>query len=332
MGKIEEEKQNNELIKYIKPFKIGDIELKNNVLVAPMAGITDKVFRKITDKYGNPGAIGIEMVSSKGVKYRDEKTLKMVESYKGENPRIIQIFGSDVDSMVYAAKFLEPYADIIDINAGCPMTKVTKTGAGAGLLLNLENLENILREVVKTVSIPVTLKTRIGYDKKIVIDEVLEICERTGISALTIHGRFLEQIYSGDVDLKTIKRIKEKAKIPIIANGGIFTMDDAYKIFKETKVDGIMLARGIIGNPYLSKEIVEGKRLNISAKEKIKLLKEHYKLLKEFRGEERASREIRKFICYYTKGLDKAKSIRSQIANVVDEESFNKLVNKIEIY
>lgn len=136
------------------------------------------------------GAIGIEMVSSKGVKYRDEKTLKMVESYKDEYPRVIQIFGSDVESFVYAAKFLEKHADIIDINAGCPMNKVTKTGAGAGLLADLENLENILREVVKAVNIPVTLKTRIGYNKKVVVDEVLNICEKTGIKALTIHRSF----------------------------------------------------------------------------------------------------------------------------------------------
>lgn len=278
----------------------------------------------------NLGAIGIEMVSSKGVKFKDQKTLKMVEPYEGESPRIIQIFGSNVESFVYAAKFLEKHADIIDINAGCPMTKVTKTGAGAGLLADLENLENILREVVKAINIPVTLKTRIGYDKKIVIDEVLEICERTGIAALTIHGRFLEQIYAGDVDLKTIKRIKEKAKIPIIANGGIFNVFDADKVFSKTGVDGIMLARGVIGNPFLVKKIKEECSNFVSNEEKIELLKEHYKLLEELKGEIRASKEIRKFICYYTKGFDNAKEIRGQIVNIIDEESFNNLINKLE--
>ncbi len=317
--------------KYIKKIKIGYVELKNNILVAPMAGITNKVFREITNKYGNPGAIGIEMVSSKGVLYRDEKTLSMIEKYKGESPRIVQIFGSDVESMVYAAKFLEPHADILDINAGCPMSKIIKPGAGAGLLADLDNLEKILKAVVESVKIPVTLKTRIGFNKEIIIDKVLEICERTGISALTIHGRFLEQIYAGNVDFETIKRIKEKSSIPIIANGGIFTLDDAIEMFEKTGADGIMLARGIVGNPFLVKDIISGKKNEISNNMKMDLLKEHFKLLKDYRGEERASREIRKFIAYYTKGFDSATYIRANMASVVDEESFLELISQIKI-
>ncbi len=316
--------------KYIQKIKIGNIELKNNILIAPMAGITDKVFREITNKYGNPGASTIEMVSAKGVQYQDHKTLNMIQIYKGEYPKIIQIFGSDVESMVYAAKFLEPYADIIDINAGCPMTKITKTGAGAALQGNLLNLENILKAVVESVNIPVTLKTRIGYDKKILIDEILEICHRTGVSALTIHGRFLEQIYSGPVDFETIRRVKEKAKIPIIANGGIFTLKDAIEMFEKTNADGIMLARGVIGNPYLVKNILENKEIEILNKEKIELLREHFKLLKEYRGEERASREIRKFICYYTKGFESASKVRGNIASVINEKSFEDLIQVFE--
>lgn len=317
--------------KYIKRLKIGNIVFKNNILVAPMAGITDKVFREITNEYGKPGAIGIEMVSSNGVKYRDEKTIEMVKQYENEYPRIIQIFGADKESMVNAAIFLEPYADIIDINAGCPMNKVIKTGAGAGLLEDLDKLEDILKVVVLAVNIPVTLKTRIGYNKKIVIDKVLEICERTGISALTIHGRFLEQIYAGEVYFDIIKRIKEKANIPIIANGGIFSLEDANNAFEKTGADGIMLARGAIGNPFVIREIIKGEKIEIMQTERIELLKKHYKLLVEYRGEERASREIRKFICYYTKGFDSAKIIRTQIANVVDEKSFDFLVNQIKI-
>ena len=317
--------------KYIKKLKIGNVELDNNVLVAPMAGITDKVFREILNEYGKPGAIGIEMVSAKGVFYKDDKTLEMVKSYNGEKIRVIQIFGSDLESMIYAVKHLSKHADIIDINAGCPMTKVTKTGSGAGLLEDLENLENILREIVEISKIPITLKTRIGYDKKILIDDILEICHRTGVSALTIHGRFTEQIYSGNVDFETIKRIKEKAKIPIIANGGIFTLEDANNMFEKTGADGIMLARGIIGNPFLVREILENRELDVSKKEKIELLKKHYKLLKEFRGEARASREIRKFICYYTKGLESAAKVRGQIADVIDEKSFLDLINKFEV-
>lgn len=317
--------------KHIKKLKIGNIELENNVLIAPMAGITDKVFREIAHKYGSPGAIGIEMVSSKGVLYQDKKTIKMVETYTDEFPRIIQIFGSDVESMLYAAKFLEPYADILDINAGCPMTKVTKTGSGAALLFDLENLENILREVIKAVKIPVTLKTRIGFNKNIVINEVLDICERTGVSAITIHGRFLEQIYSGEVDYETIKKIKKRAKIPVIANGGIFTLEDANTMFEKSNADGIMLARGAIGNPFLAKDIVIGIENDISKKARIELLKEHFKLLKEYRGEERASREIRKFISFYTKGFDSAAQIRAQMATVIDENSFLQLIHQFEI-
>lgn len=317
--------------KYVKKLKIGNVILKNNILVAPMAGITNKVFREITNKYGGPGAIGIEMVSSKAVEYKDKKTISMIETYEGENPRIVQIFGADVESIVYAAKFLEPYADIIDINAGCPMNKIIKPGAGAALLSNLDNLEKILKAAVNTVKIPVTLKTRIGYNKKIIIDDVLEICEKCGVSALTIHGRFLEQIYSGDVDFDIIKRIKEKANIPVIANGGIFTLEDANKMFEKTNVDGIMLARGIVGNPHLIKDIINGKEHYVSNKEKVELLKEHYKLLKEYRGEERASREIRKFIAYYTKGFELASFARKSMATVIDEKSFNILIEQLKV-
>ena len=315
--------------KYIKKLKIGNVVLENNILIAPMAGITDKVFREITYLYGRPGAVAIEMVSSKGVQYRDQKTLEMIETYENEKPRIIQIFGSDVESMVYAAKFLEPYADIIDINAGCPMNKITKTGAGAKLLMTLENLEKILKAVVSSVNIPVTLKTRIGYNKKVVINEVLEICERVGVSALTIHGRFQEQVYSGQVYFDIIKDIKKKAKIPIIANGGIITLEDANNMFEQTGADGIMLARGAIGNPFLVKEIIRGEHIEVSREEKIELLRKHYKLLKDYRGEERASREIRKLIVYYTKGFDSVSHIREKTSSVVDEQSFELLVNQL---
>lgn len=316
--------------KYIHELNIGNVKLKNNVLVAPMAGITDEAFRYITNKIGRPGYIANEMYSSNAIKYRDKKTLKMITSYEGENPRVLQIFGSDPEIMAEAAKFIEPYADIIDINAGCPMPKITKTGAGAGLLKDLDNLEKIVQSVVNAVSIPVTLKTRIGYGENITIFDVLEIAEQNGIALLSIHGRKLEQIYSGKVDTKILAEVTKKAKIPIIVNGGIFSLEDAKKLLDETKASGIMIARGAIGNPWLVKDIVNWETKEVTKKEKIDALIMHYEYLSKIKGEEVASKEIRKYICYYTKGFSNASNIRKNIVNIVDKNTFYTQVEELE--
>ena len=206
---------------YLKKLKIGNVELENNILLAPMAGITDLPFRKMAKKQG-AGLVYTEMVSSKAIFHNDEKTKKLLNMQGEERPVAVQIFGSDVESMVYAAKYVEPLADIIDINMGCPAPKVVKNGDGSKLLLNLDLAEKIIKNVVENVNKPVTVKMRKGWNNSnIVAVEAAKRFEKAGASAITIHGRTREEYYSGNCDLDIIKQVKEAVNIPVIGNGDI---------------------------------------------------------------------------------------------------------------
>lgn len=229
---------------YIKKIKIGDVQINNNIFLAPMAGITDKAFRKICKKYGNPGLVYSEMVSSKGMFYNDEKTQNLINTSGEERPIAIQIFGSEPDIMAKSAKQVSKYADIIDINMGCPAPKVVKNGDGSKLLMNLKLIEEIVKAVVKETEKPVTVKIRKGWNNdNIVAVEASKIIESAGASAITIHGRTREEYYSGKVDLDIIKKVKQSVKIPVIGNGDVKTAEDARKMFEYTGVDGIMLRK-----------------------------------------------------------------------------------------
>ena len=232
---------------YIRKLEIGDVKLENNILLAPMAGITDLAFRKVCKKYSNPGLVYTEMVSSKAIFYEDEKTNKLIQTEEAERPIAIQIFGSDPEIMAFAAKKVSEYADIIDINMGCPAPKIVKNGDGSRLLLNLELIYKIVKKVVESVEKPVTVKIRKGWDSEnIVAVEAAKIIEEAGAKAITIHGRTRTQYYSGQVDLDIIKKIKENVKIPVIGNGDIKTPKDAKDMFDYTKVDGIMIGRAAL--------------------------------------------------------------------------------------
>ena len=239
---------------YIKELNIGNVNIKNNVLLAPMAGITDSAFRKICKKYGDPGLVCTEMASSKAIFYGDEKTDKLIRTEGEEKPIAIQIFGSDPFVMADTAKKVAKYANIIDINMGCPAPKVVKNGDGSRLLLNLELVEQIVEAVVKSVQIPVTVKIRKGWDSQnIVAVEAAKIIEQAGAKAITVHGRTRAEYYSGQVDLETIKKVKEAVNIPVIGNGDIKTVEDARKMFDYTGVDGIMIGRGALRSPMENK-------------------------------------------------------------------------------
>ena len=322
---------------YLHELKIGNVKLKNNILLAPMAGITDLPFRLICEKF-EPGLVCTEMVSAKAIFYNDEKTKKLM-NLNGENrPVSIQIFGSDVESMAYGAKYVSQIADIVDINMGCPAPKVVKNGDGSKLLLDLEKAKQIINAVVQNSKVPVTLKFRMGWDNEhIVATELAKIAEDAGISAITIHGRTRAQYYSGTADLEIIKKVKETVKIPVIGNGDVTDEKSAEEMFEKTGVDGIMIGRASMGNPWIFKKIKyyleTGEKLpEISADEKLKIVKEHLNLLVEEKGEDVAIKEFRKHLAAYSKNLPNSSNFRVKVNAIDDRKNLEKTLDEYFVH
>lgn len=319
---------------YLKKLKIGNIELENNILLAPMAGITDKAFRIICKKYG-PGLEYTEMVSSKAIFYDDSKTKRLMNIDNEKRPIAIQIFGSDAETMGYAAKYVSNIADIVDINMGCPAPKVTKNGDGSKILLDLDLARNIMRAVVQNSTKPVTLKIRKGWDNEhIVAKDIAKIAEEEGISAITVHGRTRNEFYSGNADWNIIKEVKQVVNIPVIGNGDIIDEETAYRMFEETNVDGIMIGRATLGNPWIFEKIIyylqNGKKLDDKTSlEKLDVVKEHLTLEMHEKGELTGIKEFRKHLSAYTKNMPNSSEFRGKINKIEDK---NNLIDMIEDY
>lgn len=318
---------------YIKPIKIGNVEISNNIFLAPMAGVTDMPFRRLCKEFG-AGMIYTEMASSKAVHYGSEKTKGIYEVFEDERPIGIQIFGSDPDVMAETASELSEYADIIDINMGCPANKIVKNGEGSALMKNLKLAEEIIAKVVKASRVPVTVKMRKGWDDTHVnAVELAQIAESSGAKLITVHGRTREDMYSGEADLDIIKKVKESVRIPVIGNGDITSGEKAKRMFEVTGCDGIMIGRGAQGNPWIFKSILEYLEKGIVLPEpdindKINMALKHLKLSKEYKGEYVAVREMRKHIAWYLKGVPGNSQLKETINREDNIEEVEKLLVK----
>lgn len=319
---------------YYKKLKIGNCELENNIILAPMAGITDKPYRMICKEMG-AGLVCTEMISSRAIFHDDTKTKLLMDTEGEKKPISYQIFGSEEESMEFAAKYLEEKADIIDINMGCPAPKVVKNGDGSKLMLDIKKAEKVIEAVVKSTSKPVTLKIRKGWDhNNIVAVEFAQMAEKAGISAITIHGRTRTDFYSGKADLEIIKKVKEAVKIPVIGNGDIVDEQTALEMFEKTGVDGIMIGRGTFGNPWIFKKISHflqtGEKLpETPLEERLQILEKHINLELKSKPEIVAIRELRKPISWYTKGLKDSSEFRDKINKI---EKIEELKQEIYTY
>ena len=301
--------------------KIGNVEVNGKVVLAPMAGISNSAFRRIAKEMG-AALVYAEMVSDKALVYKNQKTIDMLYMKEEERPIAQQIFGSDKESFVEAAKLIYEvmHPDIIDINMGCPVPKVAQRAqAGAALLKDVNKIKEIVKAVVESVPCPVTVKIRSGWDSEhINAVEVAKVCEEAGASAITIHPRTRSQGYSGKADWSIIKSVKEALSIPVIGNGDIVDIYSAKRMLDETGCDLIMIGRGLLGNPWLIKEInsylFDSSIISKpSSDEKIDMIFKHLDYLLDFESDKRASLEIRMHIGWYLKGIPNANSIKREI-------------------
>ena len=315
--------------------KIGNVEIKNKIIIAPMAGVSNIAFRTIMKEFG-AGLIYAEMVSDRALNYRNEKTMKMIRVVDEERPLTMQVFGADKESIVQGAIILdkESNCDIIDINMGCPVSKVVKSNAGAKLMLDPKTAYNIVKAVVENVKKPVTVKMRSGWDSEnINAVEIAKLCEKAGAKAIAVHGRTRVQMYTGKADWSIIKDVKEAVNIPVFGNGDILTPEDALKMIEETNCDAVMIGRGVLGNPWLVKQTVEyletGKyKQDISYIEKIKHLINHMNKLIDLKGEKIALLEMRSHAAWYVKGLRGATYVKRRISHLSTKQDLLNLFDE----
>lgn len=305
--------------------RIKNLNLTNNIFLAPMAGVTDLPFRLMCKRFG-AGLVCTEMVSSKAMFYDDKKTLTLLQTHPDEAPFAVQIFGSDPDIMAKTAyKALSTGASLLDINMGCPAPKVANNGDGSALLKNPQLIGEIVSKVVSEVDVPVTCKIRSGYDSVADVSSIARIIEQAGASAITVHPRTRDMYYSGYADRSLIKLVKDSVKIPVIGNGDIFTAESAKDMIDSTGCDGVMVARGAQGNPFIFTQIAQllenGKiTYNPTNAQKLDTLIEHLKLLMEYKGDYIGVREARKHIAWYIKGMKDCAKMREKVCRIENKD------------
>lgn len=320
-------------------WKIGNVVIPNQVVVAPMAGISNPAFRVICKEFG-AGLIYTEMVSDKALFYQNVKTLGMTKVEDCEHPLTMQIFGHDIESMVYAAKLLDKdtECDIIDINMGCPVTKIIKSNAGSALMKDVDHAVELAKAVVEAVEKPVTVKMRIGWD----LDsancvELAKRLEAVGVSALAVHGRTRNQMYEGHADWSYIKQVKNAVSIPVMGNGDVRSVEDAKRMLEETGCDAVMIGRAVLGDPWLIKEVAQYLETgtvieNVSYEEKFAMARKHAKRLCDLKGEKVGMREMRGHAAWYVKGLAGSHQAKDQLTKVDTYEQMDQILNAYSEY
>lgn len=315
-------------------WKIGDVEIKNRVVVAPMAGISNAAFR-VTVKEAGAGLVVCEMISDQGIHFRNKKTLDMLYIDEREYPLSVQIFGGNKDSLVEAAQFVEANtkAAIIDINMGCPVNKVIKAEAGAKWLLDPDKVYEMVDAVSSAVKLPVTVKMRTGWDEAhLFAVENAKAAQAGGAAALAMHGRTRVQMYEGHANWEILRQVKENIDIPFMGNGDVRTPEDAKKMLEEVGCDAVMIGRAALGNPWMIKRTVHyletGELLpEPTPREKIDIAKIHFDRLIDLKGEKVASREFRQHAAYYLKGIPRAAKVKAAINQTEDKATMIQLLD-----
>ncbi len=319
----------------MRPFFIGSVLIDPPLVLAPMAGVTNHAFRVMCKRAGGCGLVCTEMFSAYAIKFRDPGTKSMLDWTDEERPVSVQVFGGDPETVAIGAKSLQDAgADIIDINFGCPVPKVAKSGSGAVLLKDIDKAREILIAARSAVRVPLSIKTRVGWHPgNIKILELAKTAEICGVDAITVHGRYASQSYSHPADWDIIAQVKASVRIPVIANGDIKTPQQAREVFERTGCDGIMIGRGALGNPWvfsrIERYLASGEQLpEATPAQKLEAAMEHARLLRELLGEKRAAKEMRGHLVWYLKGMPGAPRLRERIMSTRSVEEITQVLHE----